>query len=96
MFYPQFEKTVGHIPDDISIPEWIFANRLKNGNDIAFIDSVTDQKRTWAEAISVTRQLARGLAKVFNITVGDENCFGLFTPNVGCVIISKTHLADTG
>lgn len=82
MFYPQFRQTVGDIPDDVSIPEWIFANRLKNGNEIAFIDSVTGQKRSWNEAVSVTRQLARGLAKVFNITVGDDKCFGLFTPNV--------------
>lgn len=82
MFYPQFTKTAGHIPDDISIPEWLFANRAKNGREIAFIDSVTGEKRPWKEVISTTRQLARGLSKLLKVDVGDTAVFGLFSPNV--------------
>lgn len=82
MFYPQFLQTVGHIPDDISIPEWLFQNRIQDGNEIAFIDSSTGEKRTWKETEAKTRLLARGLAKLLGVTVGATNVFGLFSPNV--------------
>lgn len=82
MFYPQFAPTAGHIPDDISIPEWMFANRAKHGLEIAFIDSSTGEKRTWKDVEIKTRQLSRGLAKMFNVKVGEQPVFGLFTPNV--------------
>lgn len=82
MFYPQFLQTVGQIPDDVSIPEWLFQNRSSSGNEIAFIDSVTDEKRTWKETEATTRLLARGLVKLLDVTVGATNVFGLFSPNV--------------
>ena len=82
MFYPQFAKTAGEIPDDISIPEWIFQNRAKDGRNPAFIDSLTGEERSWDLVQSRTRQLARGLAKLLNVTVGATNVFGLFAPNV--------------
>ena len=82
MFYPQYAQTVGHIPDDISIPEFIFQSRPKDSLEIAFVDSSTGEKRTWKDVQSKTRQLARGLAKLFKVSVGDTNVFGLFAPNV--------------
>ena len=82
MFIPQFSKTAGHIPDDVGITEFIFSTRPRNANEIAFIDSITGQTRTWPEVQQRTAQLARGMAKVFGVNVGDENVFGLFAPNV--------------
>lgn len=81
-FYPQFENTAGHIPDDVCIPEWIFANRPAGAAETAFIDSSTGQKRSWKQVEQLTRQLSRGLAKHFRVNVGDTNVFGLFAPNV--------------
>lgn len=83
MFYPQFTKTVGTIPDDITITDWIFENRAKNGLETAFIDSLTGEHRSWKVVESTTRQLARGLTKLLGVKVGDDAVFGLFAPNVG-------------
>lgn len=86
-FYPPFAKTAGVIPDDISVPEWMFANRQSGSAGTAFIDSSTGQRRTWKEVEQLTRQLARGLSKYFGVQVGDTNVFGLFAPNVTRIFI---------
>ncbi|ORY82081.1 phenylacetyl-CoA ligase [Protomyces lactucae-debilis] len=83
VFYPQIIKDCGPIPNDVIIPEWIFAARRQDGAKVAFIDSVTDEHRTWVDVQKRCRLLARGLAKQFNIDVtsSEATIFGIITPN---------------
>ena len=81
VFLPQFKKTCGSIPDDVSVAEWMFANRAQGGSPTAFVDTVTGEKRSWDECRRKTRVLARAMAKTFGKRVGDEQVYGFFTPN---------------
>lgn len=84
VFYPQIVKDCGPIPNDQIIPEWIFAARRQDGAKVAFIDSVTDEHRTWVDVQKQCRSLARALARHFNIQVSassEPTIFGIITPN---------------
>ncbi|BFZ55852.1 hypothetical protein PYCC9005_002893 [Savitreella phatthalungensis] len=82
VFSAQIVKTAGPIPDDVSVAEWMFANRSSQGCETALIDTKTGEKRSWQDVILRSRELARALAHSFGKSVGDVQVYGFFAPNL--------------